>query len=515
MDPKDIIAGEHLAELAAHIDAAKHGFLTELRTFDESGEWARQGFRTCSQWMSWRLGWDVHTSREYIRTASALAKLPAIDDAFRRGQVSYSKVRAMTRIATPENEATILDQARYTTASQLVSICRKYEMVLREGRPKPDEDVERRRVTRRDHDDGMVEIRAILHSDEAEVVWAALDRIAKEHCGGAVAAASPAPTSSAPSEASRAPTSVTESPAAAPVTDSPTSELDALIAAYTWSPRTDPNYVTVPESLYLEDERTERESRPTSVTMPLHRAFPTKASRRAARVERQTSFDRASALVTMAESVVRGDAPHRSPTEVMVTVPLETLRASGAPDVTAVATSRNGACLSAETVRRMCCDAGMVPVLEDDKGRPLSVGRKTRTIPPSVMRVLLKRDRTCTFPGCNTRVFLQGHHLQHWADGGKTSVDNLCLLCSHHHRFVHEYGYTVEMTDEGPLYRQPGGAAVPQVPKASELPDLGWPSLFERNADLDITTETIACGYDGSRVSYADCIHVLARADGL
>src|SRR5687767_2465058 len=85
--------GEELAEYAAHIDAAKHGFLTKLRAFNASGEWGYQGARTCSQWMSWRLGLDIRTSREYIQTADALEKLPAIDDAFRRGEVSYSKVR--------------------------------------------------------------------------------------------------------------------------------------------------------------------------------------------------------------------------------------------------------------------------------------------------------------------------------------------------------------------------------------------------------------------------------------
>jgi hypothetical protein len=107
---------------------------------------------------------------------------------------------------------------------------------------------------------------------------------------------------------------------------------------------------------------------------------------------------------------------------------------------------------------------GHHPVLEDGEGRPLQVGRKRRSISASLMRVLAKRDPTCAFPGCTTRVFLEGHHVQHWADGGETAIDNLCRLCHHHHRFVHEYGYALSIVDGVPRFRDACGRDVPAVP---------------------------------------------------
>ena len=73
----------------------------------------------------------------------------------------------------------------------------------------------------------------------------------------------------------------------------------------------------------------------------------------------------------------------------------------------------------------------------------LDVGRKTRTISPSVRRALEVRDRGCRFPGCGLR-FTDAHHIKHWADGGETALSNLLLLCSHHHRLLHEEGWSVE-----------------------------------------------------------------------
>jgi hypothetical protein len=72
----------------------------------------------------------------------------------------------------------------------------------------------------------------------------------------------------------------------------------------------------------------------------------------------------------------------------------------------------------------------------------LNVARRTRTIPPAIRRALEVRDRGCRFPGCGLR-FTDAHHVKHWADGGETSLDNCLLLCRHHHRLVHECGWTL------------------------------------------------------------------------
>ena len=171
--------GERIAEQAAHFDAAMHRLLVDLREFDERGGWHVQGALSCAHWLNWRVGWDLVTARERVRVARKLAEFPTIDDALRRGEVSYSKVRAMLRVATPANELLLLDHARLMTASQLETLCRKYAVVQRHCQdPHPLYDEHRRYVRRRDTDDGMVKIEAVLHPEEAELVWTMLNHAA-------------------------------------------------------------------------------------------------------------------------------------------------------------------------------------------------------------------------------------------------------------------------------------------------------------------------------------------------
>src|SRR6202789_4137039 len=93
---------------------------------------------------------------------------------------------------------------------------------------------------------------------------------------------------------------------------------------------------------------------------------------------------------------------------------------------------------------------GVVGVIEDGKGQPLSVGRRTRSIPPSIRRALRSRDETgCQFPGCTYDKYLDAHHIAHWAEGGKTELSNLVTLCRWHHRLVHEGGIKVQARPRG------------------------------------------------------------------
>src|SRR4051812_35965876 len=170
--------GESIAEHAAHLDAATHRLLADLRAFDAAGGWSRQGARSCADWLAWRVGWSGNTAREHVRVANRLGELPKIDDALRRGELAYRKVRAMTPVATAENEALLLEDARFTTGIQLEQICRKYAAVRRREGATANDDERRRTVTRRDLDDGMVALHAVLHPDEAAIVWEALTRIA-------------------------------------------------------------------------------------------------------------------------------------------------------------------------------------------------------------------------------------------------------------------------------------------------------------------------------------------------
>src|SRR6185295_2185414 len=173
--------GERIAEQAAHFDAALHRLLTDLRDFDVRGGWHRQGAKSCAHWLSWRVGWDLVTARERVRVAGKLGEFSAIDDALRRGEVSYSKVRAMMRVATKANETVLLEYARLMPAAQLEKLTRKYALVQRHGQEStPRDDEQRRYVRRRDTEDGMVKIEAVLHPEEAELVWTMLDDAAKQ-----------------------------------------------------------------------------------------------------------------------------------------------------------------------------------------------------------------------------------------------------------------------------------------------------------------------------------------------
>ena len=123
--------------------------------------------------------------------------------------------------------------------------------------------------------------------------------------------------------------------------------------------------------------------------------------------------------------------------------------------------------VSAETSRRLACDAGKVVMRHDAEGNVLDVGRKTRTISPALRRALASRDRHCQFPGCEaTRC--EAHHITHWANGGATKLENLVLLCRRHHRLVHEEGFGLTLDADGrPQFTHATGRPLPTAPAMS------------------------------------------------
>jgi len=99
--------------------------------------------------------------------------------------------------------------------------------------------------------------------------------------------------------------------------------------------------------------------------------------------------------------------------------------------------------ISPNIARRLSCDTGLITVLEDEQGKVLNIGRKARTVPSSISRALRLRDKTCRFPGCCASRYVDAHHIQHWADGGETSLDNLVTLCRYHHRQLHSGSFSI------------------------------------------------------------------------
>jgi len=129
-----------------------------------------------------------------------------------------------------------------------------------------------------------------------------------------------------------------------------------------------------------------------------------------------------------------------------------------------------GTRVSAETSRRLACDASRVVMRHDEAGRVVEIGARTRTIPPALRRALHARDRGCRFPGCGV-AYGQGHHLRHWAHGGPTTLSNLALLCRRHHRAVHEEGFQVARGPDGALrFTRSDGRPLPDVPAPSKVP---------------------------------------------
>jgi hypothetical protein len=118
----------------------------------------------------------------------------------------------------------------------------------------------------------------------------------------------------------------------------------------------------------------------------------------------------------------------------------------------------DGPVIQPETARRLLCNARVQTVIEDDRGEVVRLGRMRREPPAWMLRQLKHRDRGCRFPGCGNRRFAQAHHLAWWSRGGRTELENLALICSFHHKLVHELGWTISRDAEGEIrWFQPDG----------------------------------------------------------
>jgi hypothetical protein len=128
--------------------------------------------------------------------------------------------------------------------------------------------------------------------------------------------------------------------------------------------------------------------------------------------------------------------------------------------------------IAPETARRLACDGRIQIVAQGPHGDPIRLGRLTRVPSAPMLRQLRHRDRECRFPGCGKRRFTNAHHVRWWSRGGRTDLDNLVLLCSFHHRLVHEGGWTIGLDAHSDVeWHRPGGAryrAGPAPP--TELP---------------------------------------------
>ncbi len=399
--------GAEIAELCSYIYAAEHRFLTLIREFDEQRGWAWLGFHTCSHWLNFNCGMGMNAARERVRVAHALGNLPKIDARFASGALSYSKVRAMTRIADESNEDYLLMIAKHGTAYHVEKLVSKYRRVVRLN----DADAVRTLYDNRqlscyyDHDGSLV-IKGRFPAEQGALIVKALE-MAMEKSFADVSA------------------ETSESSEPEPIA---TRRADALAEVAETYMNSEP----VPNATA---------DRYQVVVHVVGAASPLKG-------DNKPQMDRGHGPLLQDDPHIE-DGPHVYPKGTW----------------------------SAETSRRIACDCSMLGIREDENGEPLSIGRKTRSIPPAMRRALRIRDGGCRFPGCTNDRFVDGHHIQHWADGGETSLDNLVLLCRRHHHLVHEGGFTCAKTNDGEVYFQ-DQQQMP-LPNWSVMPTIGEDDINE------------------------------------
>ena len=132
-----------------------------------------------------------------------------------------------------------------------------------------------------------------------------------------------------------------------------------------------------------------------------------------------------------------------------------------------------GGTVSPESLRMLCCDAAVIPIVMGGTGPPLDVGRITRTIPDGLRRAVAARDRGCAHPGCGRPAsWCEVHHVVEWENGGPTRLDNLVMLCRVHHRQIHSTDWTVRIRDGLPEFIPPPWIDPGQRPRRRALPHL-------------------------------------------
>ncbi len=417
-----------ITELAACITVATARLLDLIAELDRREAWGDWGVKSCAHWLNWQCGIGLGAAREKVRVARALAMLPLIREAFARGEVSYSKVRAMTRIADSDNEDYLLMIARHGTASHVEDLVRSFRRVRHNESAKvANEAHTMRELNWYWDDDGSLVIKARLPAECGALVLKALecavDEIDDQQFNDNVSAE----------------TSLPEKPYAARRADA----LGNIAGDYLTS--------------------------------------NTKPSRQAERYQ------------------------------VLVHVNREALKKMSGVDG---AELQHGPGLCRDTARRIACDATIIELETDAQDNPLNIGRKSRTVPPSIRRALEHRDKGCRFPGCTNVRHLDAHHLQHWADGGETCVRNLVLLCRHHHRLIHEDGFKVTTRDDGKvLFFTPGDIWIPDVP-ALTAPGTNVESIA-KDAGIDVSAETLTPKWQGERMDMGMAVEGLIQRGDL
>jgi hypothetical protein len=418
--------GDEITEMAAHLAAGTCELLELIHIFDEEEGWCFPGIASCAHWLNWKCSMSMGTARERVRVARSLPALPKILAAFRIGKVSYSKVRAMTRVATRRNEDVLLNVAFHGTAAHVETHVRLYRKVKRiEALEQGEVQHAKRRLSLYEDDDGTWVMSGRFTPEQGALISKALD--------------------------------------------------------------------AAQEQLFEEQKQVPEEvAREIDQNLPPDQVLPYAfASRLCDALERV-----AEGFLTEAKSESSGGDRYL----VNIHTDIETLKEDGTGAESEIEDRGH---VSAETSRRMACDCSVVHWHDSNEGEPLSVGRKTRSIPPAIRRALKRRDGGCRFPGCSCSRFVDAHHIQHWVDGGETSMANLVLLCRRHHRLVHEEGFGLNRGTDGTInFSLPDGTVIPPGPDTRFSGNVVALRIRNKEKGLNITPDTLIPMWCGEKMDH-------------
>jgi hypothetical protein len=423
-DVDDARLEDRLVRDASSIAAAMCRWLELLGELVRRGVWVDQGARTPGVWLSWRLGIDGSTAREYVRVALRLADLPQVRERFAAGTLSYSKVRAITRVAVAVSEELLLAWADDATAAQLERIVRGLRTTQRAQRQEQLDGGDRRFGVR---------LRSLADGTAELVVRGPVDDVCAIEDGLRLLAGTLA--------ADRA-------GAEGPVDGAPAGAIDPPGTA-------DPAAVR------------------SSADDPAGRASDLAPETQSPRV---TAADQVEALGHVVAAAVAAGVPADTSGLDRTTLVLQVegrelaTEVADGPDLVPVRDAHGRIrAMDRRVLRRLACTAGVITAVLDGDGSPLDLGRRQRYTNAALRRAVQLRDRHCTFPGCHATRHLHVHHVQEWGQDGPTDLVNLVLLCSHHHRFVHDHGWTIEVRADG-RHRFASTASAEAVPRIGVLP---------------------------------------------
>ncbi|WP_139263717.1 DUF222 domain-containing protein [Geodermatophilus africanus] len=385
---------------AVRLAAATATWLRLVAEFDERDGWHGWGIRSCAQWLSWQCGLAPGAAREHVRVARALRTLPLTEAAFADGRLSYSKVRALTRIAEPDTEETLLDLATETTAAQLERFVRSWRRAdADDADDPPDRPEPQERFEYWWDEDGMLNARLRMRPEQGTDLIIAVESEAERQARRERAQNARARTAAHP-----------------------------------------------PGLDWREQQELDRRCADDDEVAGLAR--------------QRATARRLAALASLARAGVDRDRRPGDPPGREVVVHID---ATELADDTAAGRAhvQGGPALTAAQARRIVCDATVVTMLE--RGRePLALGRRRRRASKAQRRALLGRDGGCARPGCpETRIErLHAHHLRHWLFGGRTDLDNLVLLCDADHGLVHDLDLVVARVDGRLVVTAPDGRHV-------------------------------------------------------